>query len=370
MFIRDLSVYRLKRKLGVADLNDLEAALRHRTHRELSPMEFCTDGFVPPMPAYRGTHALIVGRSELSWHDEELDFIEREPFMFEGFANHATDALVLAFYREERAVVSSDVKRRVQKEVNRIEESEGRKVYMKERQEIKQAVMAKLMPGLQSRYYQVPIAILNNGLVFVGAVGKKAELALSELREVLGTFPVVPLQYTHPVPFGLTAAAKLQAQRPRDEALHGFVVADDFQMQQMQEHPAVARMKNTDVTEDEVQGLLADKVVTHANLLWNEQISFKLDPKFAIRRLKIADSAFEQSDGEDDEDLKGALYASYMIELDLITKMLEDFALLFGGEVETAALDDSKEAETPLVLKNLRNFAVEGNSDNNDNSKE
>lgn len=358
MFLRNMSIYRLSRKLGIADLNELERVLARRTYRELAPNEFGCDGFVPPMPRYRGTHALIVGRSELQWHSDfdPLEFNNDEPFMFEGFGS-PNDALVLAFYREEKAVMAADVKRRLNKRVSEIEEEEGRKVYMKERSELKQSITMKLLPGLQARYWQVPIVIFSNGLVIVGEVGKKAEMALSELRNLLGTFPVVPVGPKDPVPTVLTRLARMQP----DDCEHGdemfnFKVADDFQFQELEEHPAIARMKNTDVTQDEVQGLLNHKVMTHANLSWKDgDITLKLDPKFAIRKMRVSDAAFEAIAGsqEDDEDLAGATYASAMIEHDLVMQMLKDLYQLFGGENMATLGGDEEAKETPLILKNF-----------------
>lgn len=357
MFLKNLSIYRLNRKLGVADLNELERVLARRTYRELGASEFGCDGFVPPMPRYRGTHCLVVGHSEQTWHSDEdpLLFNTPEPFMFKGFG-HPKDALVLMFYREEKAVMAADVKRRLNKKVSEIEDREGRKVYAKERGELKQAITMKLLPGLQARYWQVPIIIFSNGLVIIGEIGKKADQAANELRNILGTFPIIQVHTKDPVPAVLTKLARMQPEEyDYEEEMFGFKVADDFQMQELQEHPAIARMKNTDVTIGEVQGLLTDKVVTHANLMWNDAaISFKIDPKFAIRKLRVSDAAFEEVAGseEDDEDLAGAQYASVMIEHDLILKMLDNLLDLFGGEQEIAQADPSV-AEQPLILKDF-----------------
>lgn len=358
MFPSRISIYRFSRELSLASLNDLEAAISMQSYRELGKLERACDGFVCPMPEYReGHYALVVGHSELTWHREFqlgdtlgcMPKFNEGQFDFAGFGRDA-DALVLRYYREEKNIVTSDIKRKVNAEVRRLEKEGERKVYAKERGELKHKFIEEVLPHAQAKYQEVPIVFLSAGYVVIGAVGKLAEQACDAMRQVLGTFPVSPLRTKLEVYTLLTGIARAQVDLDYDR----FRITSDFQMQETHEHPAVARCKNTDIKDENIQGFMRDgKVVTHADMTWDDKVRFSLDPKLNIRKLRVDDAVFDQADGEEDEelDMAGVNYASSMIEADLVLKMLVELIDLLGGEVMPVEVDGQK--PQPLLLDGL-----------------
>lgn len=338
MLARDFTVYKLSRALGVGSLNDLEAALSRLAYRPLASMERTGDGFAKPLPGYRDSYLLYVGRDEQDWVREfELgDSAGLAPqwnegtFLFEGFSKHPSDALMMVFYREEKVIVKADIRRKVAEEVKRLEEDGMRKVYGKERRELMDVAVSKVLPNAQSNLWKAPVIFLSSGYVLIGAVGKKADQVACAVREVLGTFPIRPLQTKFTVPHVLTAIAKAQAKDNFDV----FVLTDDFQMQGIHEHPPVARCKNTDITDDNIQGMLGDaKIITHAALCWSERVRFKTEPHGTLRKVKVDDAVLEgETLDEDAEGLEAASYASMMIEHSMFNHMLNDWLQLLGGE--------------------------------------
>lgn len=357
MLLRRFTAYRLQRELTIANLNDLNDALKMLKRRDLGAQELACDGFEPPMPSYRPeAYALLVGHSELNWHRDfelgdddtfgDVPAFKSGPFPFKNFGRDA-DALVMMFYREEKVIVSSDIKRKVNARVAELEREDNRKVYTKERGEIKDSIVRKVLPHAQSRGKVIPIIIISGGFVLIGAVGKDAEMAASAMREVLGTFPIVPLRTKHSVPQVLTTIAKAQAEDQFDR----FQVTDDFQMQALEEHPAIARCKNTDITDGHIQGMMENKYVTHAAVLWDNKVSFKIDPKLAVRALRVDDAVFEEmnKDEEGEEDMSSVHYASSMIESNLVFQMVTELIHILGGEEEYVAGKDNE----PLLLDGL-----------------
>lgn len=372
MFPTRITAYRLSRPISVASLNDLHAALSMQKYRELARMELSCDGFVPPMPRYRPDNLLVVvGHSELRWHREfelgdEDTFGGPPPFNegqfdFKGFGSADSDALVMRYYREEKSIVTSDIKRKVRLAVEEIEREQTRKVYAKERGELKRKFIDAVLPGAQAKYQEVPIVLLSAGFVIIGAVGKLADQAACTLREILGTFPLIPLRTKHEVYHVLTAIARAQA----DDKFDRFRITSDFQMQETHQHPAVARCKNTDITDENIQGFMrAGKVVTHADMLWDDKVSFSIDPKLTIRKLRVDDAVFEEVAGDEEEeslDMGSVDYASDMIEAALVLQMLVELLALLGGEeLPTASFDGPKRVDdTPLVLTNLASGKAE-----------
>ena len=370
MFPSRITVYKLVRDLAVDDLNDLNEALAMQKYRPLSSVERMCDGFVPPMPRYReDCYAVVVGRSEQRWHrdfqlgDDDtfgaLPQFNPGQFNFTGFGGGGDkdyDALVMRYYREEKHIVTSDIKRKVQQAVKRIEQEQDRKVYAKERAQLKEEFISKVLPAAQCNYKEVPIIILSAGYVVIGAVGKLADQAASNMRQVLGTFPIAVPRTKFAVPQVLTAIAKAQA----DGTFDRFVITTDFQMQELTEHPSVARCKNTDITNEHIQGFFREgKVMTHADLRWDEKVRFQIDPKLAIRRLNIDDTALEEAMGgeSDEEDLAGAEYASALIETSFVVQMLGELLQLLGGEEEPAIPVDKA---APVVVSDLAAAARAG----------
>ena len=117
-----------------------------------------------------------------------------------------------------------------------------------------------------------------------------------------------------------------------------------------------------------VQSLLEEKVMTHANLSWKGQVSFKLDPKMAVRRVRMDDSAFidDGADGEEEVDYAGAMHASNLIELGILAKFLEAFVQFLGGEL---LAEEQKDPET-VVLRGMATALWEQNHAPDDDDDE
>lgn len=366
MFSRDYTLYRLSKELGVEDLNDLEAALSRLSYRELASVERTGDGFAKPLPEYSDTYLLYVGHSEHEWvrRFELGDTLGVMPnfhpgeFRFKGFSAHPADALVMLFYREEKVVVSADIRRRVQAKVKELEADGMRKVYAKERAQLRDEIVARVLPHAQSNLWRAPVVFLSSGYVLIGAVGRKAEIVATAVRDVLGTFPIRPVNTKFEVVKVLTGIAKLQAKGEFDR----FVLTDDFQMQGIEEHPPIARMKNTDITDENVQGLLDHKVISHAAVCWDQKIHFKTEPRGTIRKVKVDDAVLEEMD-QDNEDVEGmarANYATLMIEHNMLNQMLNEWLILLGGEEEVQL--DKAEDQEPVILSGLAERGVKAST--------
>lgn len=367
---KDISLYRSTRRLVIEDLNDLEKALSYHTKRSMSALERVRDGFVPVHPTYMPGHLQLFGNPEVEMvADTETGTYHEKPFPLSGFSTKPGDALMIMYYREEKVIVASDVKRRLTEKCAEIEEREMRKVYAKERNQMREEIVSRILPNAQARYWTVPIAFLSSGLILVGGIGKRADQALAELREVLGTLPLLPVHTEYPVHLALTQLAKMQGDyTDAEEDFSGFRITDDFQMQELDTNPPIARMKRTDVNMQSVQSLLEEKVMTHANLSWKGQVSFKLDPKMAVRRVRMDDSAFidDGADGEEEVDYAGAMHASNLIELGILAKFLEAFVQFLGGEL---LAEEQKDPET-VVLRGMATALWEQNHAPDDDDDE
>lgn len=366
MFLRKMTVYQLARPITIADLNDFEKALSYRAERPIGKLEMACDGFVKPVSGYRQNYCLVVGRRAHDWYSDKPDEFARTAFPLMGFddGNGSEDlsaALMLTFYREEKVLVAQDIKRKVQARVSELESSEARRIGPRERNEIRAAVTASILPHAQTRYWTAPILFCNNGLIIVGETSRRAEAALNELRAVLGTLPVQPVAWKNQIPFTLTQLARAQAygEAAEDRQDYGFRIVDDFQMQELEEHPEIARMKNADIANEHVQNWMDEgKVVTHADLVWDNQVLVRVDPKGVFSKVRAQDATLEKvaelEEDEGDYNVGQATFASLMIEVAAVVGMLEAFANLSGGVHMPTNLEGRPTLDAePTVLRNL-----------------
>lgn len=360
MPLKRMSVYQLNRPLAIADLNDLNAALGMRAERELGAAEFACDGFLPPLKSYRDKFCLVLGRNEHEWYDtDRVEDPVKAPFTnqvfpLEGNAslNDNSAGLMVVFYREEKVIVASDVRRRLDRKIQSIKDNEARDVYARERAELKQTITASLLPNAQSRVWSAPVIFCNNGLVLVGENGRKAEMILNELRAVLGTLPIRPVVWKNEIWASLTDLARMQLAGGYNE--QGFRITHDFQMQELHEKPEIARMKNTDIANEHVQGWMAEgKVVTHADMAWKDKAILRLDYRGEFKKVRVDDAVVEGADAdeEDVDNLAKASFGSALIEVSTIVDMLEAFSEMVGGIEPPKQLDGYD--DSLQVLRNL-----------------
>lgn len=344
MNLKNFTAFNLSRNLIIEDLGELNKALASITFREMGSQESQLTGFVPPMDRYRpGAYAVVVGPRDLEFHtdpeeyDAELDNPEvaftDAPY---PMINDGTDSLLLKFFIQKKIIVADDLKRRVEARVEEIENSQHRKVYKSERGEIKDAILATIMPYAQSRRTFIDIAITPRGLVLVGACGAAAETAISALRAVLGTLPVRPIALLvdrDPVEV-LTMIARAQGEDDlvSDFSPNGFTITDDYQVQAAGDMPEIARCKNTDISQEAIQDFIREgKVVTHASLNWLDKVMFKTNNKLQFRGVRIDHATYAEGAGSEELDLATASYSETLIELQTLRDMLETLIELHGG---------------------------------------
>lgn len=102
---------------------------------------------------------------------------------------------------ESRILPSGAIKDAVDARVREIEDKEARKVYRKEKQQIKEDILAGMIPRAFTRKKHTQAVIDHDqGLIYVDArSANDASAVLSKLREGLGSLPVVPLDTKMPL---------------------------------------------------------------------------------------------------------------------------------------------------------------------------
>ncbi|SDF73355.1 recombination-associated protein RdgC [Phytopseudomonas seleniipraecipitans] len=300
MWFRNLLVYRLTQDVPF-DTEALEKALAAKPARPCASQELATYGFVAPFG--KGEDAPLVHVSQ-------------------GF-------LLISARKEERILPGSVVKDAVKEKVDEIENEQMRKVYKKERDQIKDEIVQAFLPRAFIRKSATFAAIAPaQGLIIVNASSpKRAEDLLSTLREAIGSLPVRPL--TVKIAPSATMTDWVKAQKAADD----FHVLDECELRDTHEDGGIVRCKRQDLTGEEVQlHMTSGKQVTQLSLAWQDKLSFVLDDKLVVKRLKFEDLLQEQAEQDGGDDDLGQQDASFTLMMLTLIEFLPALFEALGGE--------------------------------------
>lgn len=334
MFFNNLLVYRLTQAIPF-DRDPLEDALRSKPAREPASQELSTYGFTAPFG--KGENAPLV-------------------YMANGF-------ILVCARKVEKIIPSGAIAEAVKEKVERIESEQCRKVYKKERDQIKDEIIQEALPRAFKRSKVTYAAIdPERGLIYVNAASRSvAEDLLSTLRECIGSLPVRPV--TVKIAPSATLTDWIKHEQPAPE----FYVLDYAALSDTQEGGGTATLKNQDLTGEEAKLHIASgKVATKVSLAWQDKLSFMMDDSLAVKRLKFEDLLHDQAESDGGEDAAGQFDASFCIMMGTLREFLPELLAAFGGEEIPQGLgEDPVPAAKPLrqVRDEVQVDAFDGEQD-------
>lgn len=300
MWFKNLLTYRLTQEVPF-EPEALEAALASKPARPCASQELTTYGFVAPF-----------GKGE----DAPLVHVSGE-------------YLLIAARKEERILPSSVVNDAVKEKVEEIETEQMRKVYKKERDQIKDEIIQAFLPRAFIRRSMIFAAIAPRlGVILVNsASAKRAEDLLSTLREVMGSLPV------RPATVKIAPVATMTDWVKSQQAAEGFYVLDECELRDTAEDGGIVRCKRQDLTGEEIQlHLSTGKVLTQLALAWQDKLSFILDDKMVIKRLKFEELLQEQAEQDGGDEAAQQFDASFQLMMMTFAEFLPVLFEALGGE--------------------------------------
>lgn len=300
MWFRNLLVYRLTQDIDLS-AEHVETALAGKPARPCTSQELATYGFTAPLG--KGPDAPLL---------------------------HASgDFMLLAARKEERILPSTVVRDALKEKTDEIEAAQARKVYKKERDQLKDEIIQTLLPRAFVRKARTFAAIApKQGLIIVDASSpKRAEDLLSTLREAIGSLPIRPVSVQVAPSATLTEWVKQQQTEGR------FFILDECELRDTHEDGGVVRCKRQDLTSEEIQlHLSAGKQVTQLALAWQDKLSFVLDDKLTIKRLRFEDILQEQAAQDGGDDALAQEDASFTLMMLTLVEFLPELFAALGGE--------------------------------------
>ncbi len=300
MWFRNLLMYRLTTDTPLT-ADTLEAALATKPALPCGSQTLSTYGFVAPFG--KDADAPLVHSGQ-------------------GF-------LLVCARTEERILPSSVVRDAVQEKVEELEAAESRKVYKKERDQIKDEVTQALLPRAFIRRSKTFAVIApTQGLILVdSSSAKRAEELLSSLREVLGSLPV------RPIGVKVAPTATFTDWVKQHQASHGLVLTNECELRDSAEDGGIIRIKREDLASEEVQmHLAAGKLVTQLTLAWEDKLSFLIDDKLTIKRLRFEDLLLDQAEEDGGDDAAGQFDASFILMMLTFVEFIPQLLEALGGE--------------------------------------
>ena len=237
--------------------------------------------------------------------------------------------LLICAQNEERMLPSSVVRDALKEKTDEIEAAENRKVYKKEKDQIKDEIIQALLPRAFIRRSKTYAAIAPaQGLILVdSSSAKRAEELLSTLREVLGSLPVRPVSVQRAPTDTFTEWVK------QHHASHGLALSDECELRDSAEDGGIIRIRREDLASEEIQTHLeAGKLVTQLTLTWDEKLSFLIDDKLAIKRLRFDDLLQDQAEEDGSDDAAGQFDASFVLMMLTFMEFIPQLLDALGGE--------------------------------------
>ena len=143
-----------------------------------------------------------------------------------------------------------------------------------------------------------------------------------------------------PVSVKIAPTATLTEWVKTQEAAKDFYVLDECELRDTDEDGGVVRCKRQDLTSDEIQlHLSSGKLVTQLSLAWQDKLSFVLDDKLVVKRLRFEDLLQEKAEQDGGDDSLSQLDASFTLMMLTLVEFLPQLIEALGGEEIPRASD-------------------------------
>lgn len=304
MWFKNLRVYTFAKPLAQT-FEEIETALADKLFEPCGSMEKARLGWVSPL-----------GRE-----GEMLSHVQ---------GNY----LMLCCQKQKRLLPAAVINEATDEKVAELEERQGRKIYRKEKRQIRDDVFVTLLPRAFTRNQQTfaYLSLADNLLVVNSGSAPKAEELLTLLRDTLGSLPVE-------IPTTSRAPADVMTRWLREQ--HGsdnFVIDEECELFNPIDGSNVVRCKGQDLFSEEIQTHLgAGKQVKSLGVTWNSAVSCVISEDLAVKRVKFVGMNEEREQGEAESEVEKFDQEFAVMTLQL-SGFFTDFFQAFGG------IEESREA--------------------------
>jgi recombination associated protein RdgC len=230
---------------------------------------------------------------------------------------------------EEQKILPSSVIRQVTDErIAKLERNQAHPVGRKQKRDLKEQVLAELMPRALARRRVTRAWIdAHNGWLAVDASGEpKAELFMETLRKAEDDLPAARLD-THQSP------ATCMTQWLIDGEVDGpFTIDQDLELRSPDTSKATVRYARHGLDGKDIRDhIAAGKQPVRLGMTWNDRISFVLTEHLHIKRLAFLD-ILKKEDGDAEINQEERFELDFALMTGELSRLLADLVKALGGE--------------------------------------
>ena len=281
MFFRNLTLFRFPASIN---FDDLETQLADAALKPVGPMELSSRGFISPFGRAGGDDAALMHRID--------------------------NAIWLTVGGEDKLLPSSVVNDLLQKKVDEFEAKNARRPGGKMRRQMKDDLVAELLPRAFVRPIRTDALIdLQHGVIAIDTSSRKvAEAVVSQIREALGSFPALPINAE------VAPRAVMTGWIAGDALPEGMSLGDECELRDPVDSGAVVKVQRMELAGEELDTHLeAGKQVARLALMLDDHAGFVLGEDLVLRKFKLLDGAVEQLESSERDDIRAELDARFAL---------------------------------------------------------
>lgn len=233
---------------------------------------------------------------------------------------------IMKFAIEKRVISAASLKKRVKELADKIEQETGRKPGRKETKALKEDARMDLLPTAQVRQSQTLVWIdkRTRRIAIDTTVAGRIDAITSALVQMLHGLVLARLDTA-------TSPQEAMSEWLKDEPPADFTIDRDCELRATDESKAVIRYKNHPLDLDEVQQHIEEgKLPATLALTHDDRVSFVLNDRLQIKRIRFLDVVFEKQKEEGDD----AFDADVAIATGELRPMLDSLIDALGGTAQ------------------------------------
>ena len=249
----------------------------------------------------------------------------------------------------ERALTAATIREEVLKRGATIEEREGRKPYRNEYAQLKDEVIAELLPRAFIKHRRINALVINDLLVVGASTAKLAEDFLCVLREAMNGLSIRPLSTQMP-------PAEWMARLMRENRLEDIRVSDSAKLANTVKD--TVSFKGINLSDDEPQLYLdtgfAPKELA---LMLGHDLAFKLTDTLIFKGLKFSDTLLTGAHADADGDLAATIDADILLTTDVIKRLVVNINDIAGEDLPDITYPEGQ--QSGLKITHINHVALE-----------
>ncbi|WP_299262959.1 recombination-associated protein RdgC [uncultured Psychrosphaera sp.] len=239
----------------------------------------------------------------------------------------AGDNALICLKTEEKILPSSVINKELNEKVQLLEFERGQRVGKKERVTLKEEIIQQLLPKAFTKDNLLFAYIDYKGqrIVVNANSANKAETLLAFLRQSLGSLPILPFKPETDLLTTLTGWVQ------NNSTPTPFTLANNISLKALDEEASQAKLKNLDLTEEEVQLHIANgKYVERLSMYWDNKVLFDLTDEGHLKQVKFLDVIKEQNDDINSDDGLAKFDADFALMTGELNQLLNNLAVEYG----------------------------------------